>query len=148
MTVGPASIHLRRERIPTIAYARDERATLPRRAGTIDYVAIRAGAPEPYRSNLGANIFSSAFPYPQWVRSAGRTEYRDFTLVDLENERWRVTVCPDLGGRILSFFDKRRGAETLWQSTAFRWLRWDYPGPGCWAGSSSTPSVSATTCMA
>lgn len=122
------TISLRTERIPSIAYARDERAALPRRAGTIDYVAVRAGAPEPYRSNLGANIFTSAFPYPQWVRSAGRTEYRDFTLVDLESDRWRVTVCPDLGGRILSFFDKQRGAETLWQSTAFRLASVGLPG--------------------
>ena len=128
MTVGVPTIHVRRERIPTIAYARDERAALPRRAGTIDYVAIRAGAPEPYRSNLGANIFTSAFPYPQWVRSTGRMEHREFTLIDLENARWRVTICPDLGGRILSFFDKARGAETLWQSTAFRLASVGLPG--------------------
>ncbi len=123
-----ASIRVRTDRVPCIAYERDARAALPRRAGLIDYVAIRAGAPEPYRSNLGQHIFSTAFPYPQWVRSAGRMTGRDLRLIDLENERWRVTLCPDFGGRILSFYDKARGAETLWQSPTFRLATVGLPG--------------------
>ena len=123
-----ATITVRTDRVPCIGYQRDERAALPRRVGQIDYVGIRAGAPEPFRTNLGRNIFSSAFPYPQWVRSSGAMEYRTLKFIDLENARWRVTVCPDLGGRILSFFDKQRGAETLWQPTAFRLATVGLPG--------------------
>lgn len=122
-------ITLRRERLPTLPFQRDERAALPRKPGAgLDYVKITAGVPEPIRSRLGQNIFVSAFPYPQWLRGTGRLVHQEFSLVDVQNSRWHLTVCPDLGGRILGLFDKRLGCQLLWQPPAFRLAPIGLPG--------------------
>lgn len=52
------------------------------------------------------------YPYPE-LRLAGRTVEMAFRTVILENAYLRVTIAPDLGGRIVSFFDKRTGTEIL-----------------------------------
>jgi hypothetical protein len=127
-TEGTTRVSERSERLPAVEYTRDDRAALPRRGWGIDYVAVRAGAPEPYRSQLGKNIFSSAFPYPQWLETSGRLSWKEYRFIDLENDRWRVTVCPDLAGRILSLYDKSLQREALWQPAAFRFASVGLPG--------------------
>ena len=93
-------VALRRERMPAIEFHRDERAALPRKAAAgLDYVRITAGVPEPIKSRLGQNIFVSAFPYPQWLHGTGGRAWQEYLLVDIETDRWRITVCPELGGR-------------------------------------------------
>ncbi len=121
-------ITLRSERVAGLKFQRDERAALPRKPGIIDYLRIKTGAPEPIRSQLGQNIFISAFPYPQWLQGTGRPAWRNFHLVVIESERWRVTVCPDLGGRILGLFDKKIGRELLWLPPSFQFAPVGLPG--------------------
>jgi len=128
MKSAHCKISLRRERVAGLAFQRDQRAALPRKPGVIDYLKIKAGAPEPLRSRLGQNIFSSAFPYPQWLQADGQTAWREFQFVDLESARWRVTVCPDLGGRILGLFDKKIGQELLWLPPSFQFAPVGLPG--------------------
>jgi hypothetical protein len=124
-----ARVALRRERMPAIEFQRDERAALPRKAGAgLDYVRITAGAPEPIKSRLGQNIFISAFPYPQWLHGSGGRAWQEYQLVDLETDRWRITVCPALGGRILGLADKQVGRELLWQPAAFQFAPIGLPG--------------------
>jgi hypothetical protein len=53
-----------------------------------------------------------SYPLPA-LRPLGRTEARTFQAIVLENPYLRVTVLPDLGGRILSLFDKRTERELL-----------------------------------
>jgi len=53
---------------------------------------------------------SSAYPYPS-LRSTGRQESRRFRTIVLENPYLRVTIVPDLGGRILRLLDKRTNTE-------------------------------------
>ena len=123
------SVLLRRERMPAIQFQRDERAALPRKAGAgLDYVRVTAGAPEPIKSRLGQNIFVSAFPYPHWLHGTGGRAWQDYQLVEVETDRWRITVCPDLGGRILGLADKQLGRELLWQPTAFQFAPIGLPG--------------------
>ncbi len=52
------------------------------------------------------------YPYPG-LRTTGRTSPMGFRAVILENAYLRVTIVPELGGRILSFFDKRTETEIL-----------------------------------
>ncbi|RYG39095.1 DUF5107 domain-containing protein [bacterium] len=51
-------------------------------------------------------------PWPT-LRSLGRSETRTFRAVVLENEYLRVTLIPDLGGRIAAIHDLRTGTEIL-----------------------------------
>jgi tetratricopeptide (TPR) repeat protein len=55
---------------------------------------------------------SAAYPYQPLVRSH-TAEQKVFEVVCLENPFLIVTVVPDLGGRILSIFDKRSGVQVL-----------------------------------
>lgn len=50
----------------------------------------------------------ACYPLPR-LRPTGRIETRTYGVVVLENEFLRVKILPDLGGRILSLFDKRSG---------------------------------------
>jgi len=38
---------------------------------------------------------------------------REYEVISLENRQWRADIVPDLGGRIVRFFDKVRGRELL-----------------------------------
>jgi tetratricopeptide (TPR) repeat protein len=52
--------------------------------------------------------------YPQPSLSlTGRRESRTFRTLILENDHLRATLLPDLGGRLISLFDKRTGVEIL-----------------------------------
>ena len=53
---------------------------------------------------------ASAYPYPS-LKLTGRQEVRRFRTVVLENPYLRVTIVPDLGGRILRLLDKRTNTE-------------------------------------
>ena len=122
-------IALRRERMPAIEFQRDERAALPRKAGAgLDYARVTAGVPEPIKSRLGQNIFVSAFPYPQWLHGTGGRAWQEYRLVDIETDRWRITVCPELGGRILGLTDRQLRRELLWQPAAFQFAPIGLPG--------------------
>jgi hypothetical protein len=53
------------------------------------------------------------YPYPSFVETSRRPALRAYRFVRLENEFLRVTVCPDLGGKVHSLVDKRSGQEVL-----------------------------------
>jgi len=60
----------------------------------------------------------SAYPLPL-LKKRGEQETRRFRTVILENDYLRATFVPALGGRLLSFFDKRVGRELLFSGSAF-----------------------------
>lgn len=53
-----------------------------------------------------------SYPLPA-LRPLDRTEARTFRTIVLENPYLRATILPDLGGRILSLFDKRTETELV-----------------------------------
>ena len=131
MKPSPKTIRLavRLERLPAIEFERSDRSALPRKPNAgLDYVKITPGVPEPIRSRLGSNIFVSAFPYPQWLHGSGKRIWREHRMVELESDRWRIVVCPDVGGRILSLFDKKISRELLWSPTALNFASVGLPG--------------------
>jgi len=60
----------------------------------------------------------SAYPFPFLVGS-GKSQSITLRTVILENDFLRVTILPDLGGRISSLFDKRTQLELLSQEFRF-----------------------------
>lgn len=76
------------------AFEENFEATVP----TVETVAASEGMP--------------AYPH-QSLRATGDSTSMSFRSVVLENPYLRVTVCPDLGGRIVRILDKRTGTEVL-----------------------------------
>ena len=53
------------------------------------------------------------YPYESFCETSRRPTIRRYRMVTIENERIRVKICPDLGGRVCSLFLKESAVETL-----------------------------------
>lgn len=96
----------------------DARASRPRPLRPpLALAASLAGVPREMRARIGRNLQSTGFPYPQFLHG-GSWGWDEVELVELENARWRVVVCPSLGGRVLRIFDRRLGRDLLLQPPA------------------------------
>jgi len=63
------------------------------------------------------------YPYESFCETSRRSEIRPYRIITLENERLRVKICPDLGGRVCSLFLKEGAAEALFFSRVVRPVR-------------------------
>ena len=63
------------------------------------------------------------YPYESFCETSRRPVLRSYRMVSLENDRIRVKVCPDLGGRVCSIFLKQAAAETLFFPRVIRPVR-------------------------
>jgi hypothetical protein len=110
------TISSRLERLMVLPFAADPRASWPRPLRrALPPQASLAGVPPVLRDRIGRNVESTAFPYAQALQGPGDFEWRDFNVVEIANARWRVVVCPDLGGRVLQIVDRRRQRDLLLQ---------------------------------
>ena len=107
---------------------------------TITLPTYMLGPEDPNPPLFRAGLWSI---YPYTLLDDIRTERseRGFRAVILENEYVRVTILPELGGRIHSMFDKSSGREAFYANDAIKpglvalrgaWLaggiEWNYPG--------------------
>lgn len=53
------------------------------------------------------------YPYESFVETSRRPVLCEFSCIEIENNRLRVLICPDLGGRVHSIIDKHSGREML-----------------------------------
>ena len=53
------------------------------------------------------------YPYESYCETSRRPVLKKYRMVSIENDRIRVKICPDLGGRVCSLFLKENGVETL-----------------------------------
>lgn len=63
------------------------------------------------------------YPYESFCETSQRPLLKNYRMVSLENDRIRVKICPDLGGRVCSIFLKRDAVETLFFPRAIRPVR-------------------------
>jgi hypothetical protein len=63
------------------------------------------------------------YPYESFCETSRRPEIRRYRIITMENERIRVKICPDLGGRVRSLFLKEGAAETLFFPQVVRPVR-------------------------
>src|SRR5215469_17506162 len=63
------------------------------------------------------------YPYQSFCETSRRPELRRFRMVSIENDRIRVKICPDLGGRVCSLFLKGPAAEALYFPQVVRPVR-------------------------
>jgi hypothetical protein len=63
------------------------------------------------------------YPYESFCETSRRPEIRGYRIITIENERIRVKICPDLGGRVCSLFLKEGAADTLFFPQVVRPVR-------------------------
>ena len=63
------------------------------------------------------------YPYPSYVETSQRPVLKTHRFITLENDHLRVTICPDLGGKVHSLFDKCSGQEALFVPQSVRPVR-------------------------
>jgi hypothetical protein len=63
------------------------------------------------------------YPYESYCETSKRPNLRNFRMISIENQRMKVTVCPDLGGKVHSIIDKSSGKEILFHSGSVRPVR-------------------------
>jgi hypothetical protein len=63
------------------------------------------------------------FPYTSYGDTLGTPVSREFRLLVLENDAVKVTVCPDLGGRVMSYIDKTTAKELLFSNPVVKPVR-------------------------
>ena len=63
------------------------------------------------------------YPYESFCETSKRPVLKNYRMVSLENDRIRVKICPDLGGRVCSIFLKDAAVETLFLPRVVRPVR-------------------------
>ncbi|HEU0110249.1 MAG TPA: DUF5107 domain-containing protein, partial [Flavisolibacter sp.] len=66
---------------------------------------------------------NGVYPYETYVETSARPVPKNYTLVVLENRHLKVTVCPDLGGKVYSMINKPSGKEVLYVPEVIRYTR-------------------------
>ena len=57
---------------------------------------------------------NGVYPYVSYSETSNRPVLRKYHFIVLENSRVKVTICPDLGGKVYSMIDKKSGKEVLY----------------------------------
>ncbi|MCF6175683.1 MAG: DUF5107 domain-containing protein [Victivallaceae bacterium] len=60
------------------------------------------------------------YPYTQFATTSDTPNIIDLPAYELENEFLTAIVCPALGGRMLSLFDKKSGKEALYRNDVIK----------------------------
>ena len=63
------------------------------------------------------------YPYESFCETSKRPVLKNYRMIALENDRIRVKICPDLGGRVCSIFLKDAAVETLFLPRVVRPVR-------------------------
>jgi len=70
-----------------------------------------------------ANDPDGVYPYVSFSETSNRPVLKQYRYIDLENRWIRVTICPDLGGKVISIIHKKSGKETLYVPDVIRYTR-------------------------
>lgn len=63
------------------------------------------------------------YPYEHYAETSRRPVLKSYRFVTMENDWIKVTICPDLGGKVYSLIHKPSGKETLFTVPAVRPVR-------------------------
>ncbi len=63
---------------------------------------------------------NGVYPYISYVETSHRPALQKYRFIVLENERLRVTICPDFGGKVTSLIHKVSGKEVLYTPGVLR----------------------------
>lgn len=63
---------------------------------------------------------NGVYPYVSFSETSNRPEPVEYRIIILENDRMKVTICPDLGGKVISIVLKPSGKEILYVPDVIR----------------------------
>lgn len=63
---------------------------------------------------------NGVYPYVSYSETANRPEPVKYKFISLENDQIKVTICPDLGGKVTSMIHKPSGKEVLYVPEVIR----------------------------
>lgn len=63
---------------------------------------------------------NGVFPYVSYCETSNRPSPKKYQFIDLENSLIKVTICPDLGGKVTSMIIKKSGREVLYVPDVIR----------------------------
>lgn len=66
---------------------------------------------------------NGVYPYVSYVETSNRPVLKKYRFVSLENDHMKVTICPDLGGKVTSIVVKPSGREVLYVPEVIRFTR-------------------------
>jgi hypothetical protein len=66
---------------------------------------------------------NGVYPYQSYSETSNRPVPKSYRFVELENEHMKVTICPDLGGKVFSMIQKPSGKEVLYVPDVIRYTR-------------------------
>ncbi|MCU7548844.1 DUF5107 domain-containing protein [Chitinophagaceae bacterium LB-8] len=66
---------------------------------------------------------NGVYPYVSYAETSNRPVLKKYRFVVLENSQMKVTICPDLGGKVTSMIHKASGKEVLYVPDVIRYTR-------------------------
>jgi hypothetical protein len=63
------------------------------------------------------------YPYTSYCETSNRPVLKKYHFIVLENEWIKCTICPDLGGKVISMINKSAGREILYVPDIIRYTR-------------------------
>lgn len=66
---------------------------------------------------------NGVYPYVSYCETSNRPVLKKYRFIILENDQLRITICPDLGGKVTSIFHKISGREILYVPDVIRYTR-------------------------
>ncbi|HAH24893.1 MAG TPA: DUF5107 domain-containing protein, partial [Prolixibacteraceae bacterium] len=63
---------------------------------------------------------NGVYPYVSYSETANRPEPVKYKFIVLENDQIKVTICPDLGGKVISMIHQPSGKEVLYVPEVIR----------------------------
>jgi hypothetical protein len=87
---------------------------------TLTYLTHQLVPAGPIPTALDPN---GVYPYISYAETSQRPQPKSYRIVILENDMIRVSICPDLGGKITSIVHKPSGKEVLYVPEVIRPVR-------------------------
>ncbi len=101
---------------------------------TVTTISIPTYPYADYLTTATNTTYNITYPVLDWSRYPTNPTAvpRTYTLLVLENAYLRVTLLPELGGRVYQIIDKATGHNQLYQNPVIKPTRWGPPEQGWW----------------
>jgi hypothetical protein len=66
---------------------------------------------------------NGVYPYISYCETSNRPVLKKYHFIILENDELKITICPDLGGKVTSILHKHSGKEILYVPDVIRYTR-------------------------
>lgn len=66
---------------------------------------------------------NGVYPYVSYVETSNRPVLKKYHFIELENDHIKITICPDLGAKVVSLICEPSGKEVLYQPGIVRYER-------------------------